>query len=234
MMMRETAAVLACVGVAFSASAMAQAERSGKEVVEAQCVKCHGEGLNGAPRIGDRAAWAPRMTKGLDATVRSAIHGHGAMPARGGMADLTDREMRAAVSYMFYPESAALKDAHDEPPALADPHLKLVDGMEVRLGIVPAESSEVQPRPRGKGYYFVNVSLRDAAGHRDVRDAKVKVRLSGPMTGETKSLSTVKANGSVSYGSYFRVTSSDAYTIAVQIRRPGSARPSETQFDFRP
>jgi cytochrome c5 len=84
-------------------------ERTGEEVVKAQCVKCHGAGLNGAPRIDDRTAWAPRMKLGLDATVRSAIKGHGAMPARGGMADLTDTELRAAILYMFYPAGAPRK-----------------------------------------------------------------------------------------------------------------------------
>lgn len=76
-------------------------ERSGKEIVAAQCVKCHGTGVGGAPKIGDREAWTPRVKQGLDVVVRSAIHGHGAMPPRGGMADLTDAEMRSAIVYMF-------------------------------------------------------------------------------------------------------------------------------------
>ncbi len=75
--------------------------RSGKEIVEAQCVKCHGKGVGGAPKIGDRAAWTPRLKLGLDTVVASAIHGHGAMPPRGGMADLTDVEIRSAIIYMF-------------------------------------------------------------------------------------------------------------------------------------
>jgi cytochrome c5 len=76
-------------------------ERTGKEIVEAQCIKCHGAGVNGAPKIGDREAWTPRVKQGLDVVVRSAIHGHGAMPPRGGMADLTDAEIRRAIIYMF-------------------------------------------------------------------------------------------------------------------------------------
>jgi cytochrome c5 len=76
-------------------------ERTGKEIVEAQCIKCHGTGVGGAPKIGDRAAWTPRVGEGLDVVVRSAIHGHGAMPPRGGMADLTDDEVRRAIVYMF-------------------------------------------------------------------------------------------------------------------------------------
>jgi cytochrome c5 len=77
------------------------ADRSGKEVVEIQCVKCHGTGLNGAPKIGDRAAWIPRGAHGIEALTRSAINGHGGMPSRGGLANLTDSEVRNAVVYMF-------------------------------------------------------------------------------------------------------------------------------------
>jgi len=77
------------------------AERTGEQIVKTQCVKCHGQGLNGAPRIGDKAAWIDRAKLGFDSVVRSAINGHGAMPSRGGMPNLTDSEMRAAVTYMF-------------------------------------------------------------------------------------------------------------------------------------
>ena len=76
-------------------------ERSGEQIVQMQCVKCHRDGVGGAPRIGDRSAWIPRLKPGLDVVVRSAINGHGGMPARGGMADLTDAELRSAIIYMF-------------------------------------------------------------------------------------------------------------------------------------
>jgi cytochrome c5 len=77
------------------------APRTGEEVVKAQCIKCHESGKGGAPRIGDRDAWIPRLKDGLESTVRSAMKGHGGMPARGGMADLTDSELRSAVIYLF-------------------------------------------------------------------------------------------------------------------------------------
>ena len=83
------------------------APRTGEEIVKAQCIKCHEAGKGGAPKIGDRDAWIPRLKEGLENTVRSAIHGHGGMPARGGLADLTDAEMRSAVIYLFRgPDSA--------------------------------------------------------------------------------------------------------------------------------
>ena len=77
------------------------AERSGEQIVKTQCFKCHETGKGGAPKIGDRAAWVPRLKPGLDVVVRSAIKGHGGMPSRGGMADLTDAELRSAIVYMF-------------------------------------------------------------------------------------------------------------------------------------
>lgn len=231
--MKQT--VLGCAALAFLIPAHAQnVERSGEQVVKAQCVKCHGTGVNGAPKIDDRAAWAPRMTKGLDATVRSAIHGHGAMPARGGMADLTDSELRAAISYMFYPGGDALRNAPAATPAARDPHFRIVEGMEVRLGIVHAEAANVQPKPSGPGNYFVNISLLDAATKAEIRDAKVEARVAGPMFGETKKLNPLAANGVLSYGSYFHVQGSDPQTVLVKIQRPRELRPSEVRFDFRP
>ena len=77
------------------------APRTGEEVVKAQCFKCHESGKGGAPKIGDRDAWIPRLKEGLDSTVRSAMKGHGGMPARGGLADLSDSELRSAVIYLF-------------------------------------------------------------------------------------------------------------------------------------
>lgn len=102
--MKLVLAGLAASVIAFPVHAQ---QRSGEQVVKAQCVKCHGTGVNGAPKVGDQAAWRPRLKNGVDATVSSAIHGHGKMPARGGMADLTDPEVRAAILYMFNPAASA-------------------------------------------------------------------------------------------------------------------------------
>lgn len=77
------------------------ARRTGQQIYEAQCSKCHATGVSGAPRPGDRAAWIPRLRNGADAAVASAIHGHGAMPARGGLAELSDAEIRDTMFYMF-------------------------------------------------------------------------------------------------------------------------------------
>jgi cytochrome c5 len=85
------------------------ASRTGAQIVDTQCSKCHAEGVGGAPRIGDRPAWIKRETKGLDYLVRSAINGHGGMPPRGGMANLTDAEIRGAIVYMMNYGAASTK-----------------------------------------------------------------------------------------------------------------------------
>lgn len=92
---------LAAVALAGLVQAAEPRQRSGESVVAMRCVQCHGTGVAGAPKIGDRAAWIDRARNGIDTLVRSAIKGHGQMPARGGMADLTDPEMHAAVSHMI-------------------------------------------------------------------------------------------------------------------------------------
>lgn len=74
--------------------------RSGEEIVRARCQDCHATGKNGAPKLGDIEAWKPRLVNGVDPLVKSAINGHNAMPARGGMADLSDAEMKSAVTHM--------------------------------------------------------------------------------------------------------------------------------------
>ncbi len=77
------------------------AERTGEEVVNVACGKCHLTGQGGAPKVGDRAAWTPRVAKGLATVTQAALKGHGGMPARGGMAELSDVEIKRAVEYMF-------------------------------------------------------------------------------------------------------------------------------------
>ena len=81
--------------------------RTGVEIVAARCHDCHETGVGGAPKIGDQAAWAPRLSHGIDALVRSAINGHGGMPARGGMANVTDAELRSAIQFMYQKKDAA-------------------------------------------------------------------------------------------------------------------------------
>ena len=63
------------------------------------CQACHAAGVAGAPKLGDKAAWAPRLSQGIDGLTASAIKGKGAMPPRGG-SSATDAEIKAVVAYM--------------------------------------------------------------------------------------------------------------------------------------
>jgi cytochrome c5 len=82
----------------FDASIVVE-PKTGKQVFEAQCTTCHTAGLLGAPKFADAAAWAPRVAKGYDALLTSALHGKGNMPAQGG-GDYSDFEVGRAVVYM--------------------------------------------------------------------------------------------------------------------------------------
>jgi cytochrome c5 len=126
------------------------AERSGEQIVQAACASCHQTGVGGAPRIGDRAAWIPRATKGYDIVVRSAIKGHGGMPARGGMADLTDSELRSAVTYMFNMGAAEAKVPQAAAPA-APP---------ATAAVAPTKADA----SKGKTVYDANCTACHAAG----------------------------------------------------------------------
>jgi len=104
---------------AAQVAAAGAAGRSGEEIVKQVCGGCHESGKGGAPKIGDRAAWAKRVSHGVNAVTDSAIHGHAGMPARGGMASLTDPEMRSAVLYMFNAGGGAASPASAPAAAVA-------------------------------------------------------------------------------------------------------------------
>ncbi len=74
--------------------------RDGATVYNAVCMACHASGAAGAPKAGDKAAWAPRIATGTAALVKSATNGKNAMPAKGGNPDLTDAEIKAAVEHL--------------------------------------------------------------------------------------------------------------------------------------
>jgi len=78
----------------------AAAAADGKAVYDKVCVACHQVSVAGSPRLGDKAAWAPRLPAGHDALVQSVIKGKGAMPPRAGNPSLSDQEIRAAVDFM--------------------------------------------------------------------------------------------------------------------------------------
>ena len=72
----------------------------GKSIYDMACFVCHMTGAAGAPKLGDKAAWAPRIAQGMDALVHSALNGKNAMPPKGGRADLSDDDIKAGVAYI--------------------------------------------------------------------------------------------------------------------------------------
>jgi len=80
--------------------ALVGAEMTGEEVYQKACGVCHDNGVAGAPKLGDKTAWTPRIAEGMDVLYHTALQGEGAMPAKGGNASLSDAETKAAVDYM--------------------------------------------------------------------------------------------------------------------------------------
>ena len=72
----------------------------GKGTYDKVCSVCHAAGVVGAPKFGDKAAWAPRIATGADALHNSALKGKNAMPPKGGAVTLPDGDVVAAVDYM--------------------------------------------------------------------------------------------------------------------------------------
>jgi cytochrome c oxidase subunit 2 len=94
------AAPAAAQQVAAAAPAGAPAKVDGKATYDTTCMACHSTGAAGAPKLGDKAAWAPRLKQGVAALHASALKGKGAMPPKGGNTALPDEAVKAAVDYM--------------------------------------------------------------------------------------------------------------------------------------
>ncbi|MDO9166006.1 MAG: c-type cytochrome [Rhodoferax sp.] len=90
--------------------------KGGEEVFKAQCTACHTTGAAGAPKLGDTAAWAPRIATGYDALLNSAVKGKNAMGPQGG-GDFETLEIGRAVVYMVNASGGKL----EEPKAAAAP-----------------------------------------------------------------------------------------------------------------
>lgn len=92
---------LAILGIGITVAALPALAADGKAVYDKTCVACHASGVANAPKLGDKAAWAPRVATGKDALIASVMKGKGAMPPKAGAANLKDDEIAAAVDYML-------------------------------------------------------------------------------------------------------------------------------------
>jgi cytochrome c5 len=97
----EPVAQVNVAGAAAAAANAAPVAASGEDIYNKTCVTCHGAGVAGAPILGDKAAWAPRISSlGVDGLVKTAISGIKAMPPKGGCMNCSDDDIKAAVEYM--------------------------------------------------------------------------------------------------------------------------------------
>jgi cytochrome c5 len=94
------AAPAAIPPAAAPAAAQSAATGKGKSVYDTVCQVCHTPGIAGAPKTGDKAAWAPRLKAGMEALYASSLKGKNAMPPKGGNLSLADADVKAAVDYM--------------------------------------------------------------------------------------------------------------------------------------
>ena len=97
------------VGKVEFGAAGAAAAKSSEDIVKEVCAACHQAGVANAPKLGDKAAWAPRIAQGMPALVNSALKGKGAMPPRAGTS-LTDAELAGTVVFMANQAGGNLKE----------------------------------------------------------------------------------------------------------------------------
>lgn len=89
-----------CGGAAAAAPAAGAAPRSGDQVFSSVCQGCHATGAAGAPKVGDKGAWSPRIAQGKATLYTHALGGIRAMPPKGTCMNCSDDEIKAAVDYM--------------------------------------------------------------------------------------------------------------------------------------
>jgi cytochrome c5 len=94
----------------FASTGGPHTQKNGETVYSGLCVACHGTGVAGAPKFGDKAAWKTRIAQGFDTLVKHATEGYKGMPAKGGGADLDPQEVARAVAYMADKGGATFKE----------------------------------------------------------------------------------------------------------------------------
>jgi cytochrome c5 len=111
--------------VTLAGATSPRASMSGEQVFQAVCKTCHEPGIAGAPKVGDKAAWAGPIKKGYETLVQHALNGFQeagkVMPPRGGNPDLSDVEVERALVYMANRSGANFKEPAATTTAAAGP-----------------------------------------------------------------------------------------------------------------
>ena len=97
----SAAPVAAPAAGAKSGAQVAAAAKSPEQVYNSACMACHTTGAANAPKLGDKAAWEPRVGQGFDGLVTSVINGKGAMPPKAGNPSLSKADIEAGVKYIL-------------------------------------------------------------------------------------------------------------------------------------
>ena len=150
------------VGEVVLADKSAGGERSGEQIVKEVCQTCHAAGLLNAPKVGDPAAWKPRLAQGEKTLITHAINGIRAMPAKGGNPSLSDAEVARAVVWMANQSGAKFK----EPPAPPAPGATTaaVGGASAVSSANAATPAATAAKPDGAHVYTVVCAMCHAAG----------------------------------------------------------------------
>lgn len=167
--------VLASKGAAVSApsggAALADSSDPGEATYGKICFSCHDGGIAGAPKIADKAAWEPRLQKGTEMLVSNAINGFqgetGLMPARGGLSNLSDDQVRAAVAYMLGTlngENTQGASTEPAPEALATAVVAATPAAEAPVVATPAAEPAAMADGQGKGVYDKACFICHASG----------------------------------------------------------------------
>jgi cytochrome c5 len=134
--------------VTLAGATSARASMSGEQVFQAVCKTCHEPGITGAPKVGDKAAWAGPIKKGYETLVQHALNGFQeagkVMPPRGGNPDLSDVEVERALVYMANRSGANFKEPAATTPAAAAP---ATPAAAVPAAPAPAAAAPAAPAP---------------------------------------------------------------------------------------
>ena len=95
-----TSAIISAALLGFAGLASAA---DGQAIYQQSCQSCHASGVAGAPKLGDKDAWAPRIATGMDALMNSVMNGKNAMPPKGMCFDCSDDDYKAMIEYMAAP-----------------------------------------------------------------------------------------------------------------------------------
>lgn len=101
---RFTFLIMACLTLAACSKQAPEPDPllvEGETIFKANCKVCHAQGINGAPIIGNKKMWGDRPAQGIDTLVQHAAEGFGLMPAKGGNTDLTNEQLKAAITFML-------------------------------------------------------------------------------------------------------------------------------------